>query len=116
MPQRPDDLPARELLDLSQRWGQRFDARAQHRATEAVGEHETRMHLPTRSMEPLTALPFAGEKIADPDMAQIVEMVSQGESLASAASAMGYPLVLVERELARYYARHQRFCQEWALP
>jgi hypothetical protein len=107
-----DDYPVREILELGRRWSARMDGKA-HRAVE---DHEERMHLPVRDMSPLTAIPFAGEQIPDPDLARIVELVSEGESLSSAAAALGHPLVLVERELARYYARHRRFCQEWALP
>lgn len=111
-----DDIPVREALEVGRRWGERADTNAKVRAGEAVDAHVQQMHIPKRDMSPLTCLPFAGEKIPDPDMAHIVEMVSQGDTLASAALAFGHPLVLVERELARYYARHRRFCEEWALP
>lgn len=116
-----DELAARKIME-----GAREIARGHRRlareeaegvAEEKVSDHEERMHVPTRDMSPLTAVPFPEESIPDPHLKQMVEMIErEGLSEGAAAAAMGYPLSLAHRELSRYYARHERLCQEWATP
>src|SRR5687767_13219073 len=44
---------------------------------EVVPEHERRMHVPVRDMSPLTAVPFPDEKIPDPQLKQMVELIER---------------------------------------
>jgi hypothetical protein len=49
MPQSPDDLPAREILEVGRRMGDHIDQNAVKRASEAVRDHERRHHANART-------------------------------------------------------------------
>jgi hypothetical protein len=105
----PDDLPVGHLIELGKRWGERIERHTQETVDGAVVDHEERMHLPPRRTDPVTAVPFAGERIPDMTTCQGIEFMHQGHSLETAAELLGVDALVLERAIVDYRPPYRRW-------
>jgi hypothetical protein len=77
---------------------------------DALDEHVRDYHPRPAKRGPLEAIPFADEEVPDKQMAQAIELLGRGEmTIAEVAARIDVPAPLLERSLAEYRPRWQRF-------
>lgn len=80
-----------------------------------LNDHVEEYHLPKPRTERVSAVPFAGDRIGDVELAKMVEAIeSEDASLDDIAQQFSRPKSLVFRELAAYYRRHTKWVCEYA--
>jgi hypothetical protein len=96
-----DDLPARAILAISAAAGEVME--------ELVQAHEERMHLPPRRTDPVTAVPFAGERLPDTVTCEGIELLRKGHSLDEAADFLSVEAMVLERAIYDYRPPYRRW-------
>lgn len=93
--------------------GQFARAATEHTArlvADGIEEHVETMHIPPKRTDPVQAIPFAGERIPDAELAAMIELMeTEGISLQEVASRFHHPWHLVERCMADYRPQWRRF-------
>ena len=92
----------RELADANRQ-------EMQHQAGRAVAAHEERMHLPPRRTDPVTAVPFAGERLPDTVTCEGIELLRKGHSLDEAADFLSVEAMVLERAIYDYRPPYRRW-------
>jgi len=105
----PDDLPVGHIIELSKRWGERIERHTHESVQGAVVEHEERMHLPPRRTDPVTAVPFAGERLPDTVTCEGIELLRKGHSLDEAADFLSVEAMVLERAIYDYRPPYRRW-------
>lgn len=84
----------------------------------AIHAHEERLHrLPEPRRDPIQAVPFANVRLSDTDMSEIIELAErEGIDPRHAGRRLGFPVLVVERELPNYLARHRVWIRSWDVP
>lgn len=78
----------------------------------AIEDHESRLHVPPARRGPLQAIPFPDVVLTDAQTARAREMLENGATVYEAADLVGVPVSVLERELAAFEPRWQRYLRE----
>lgn len=85
-------------------------------AREEVARHERRKHaLPPPNRAPLTAIPFADVKLADPEITRAVELLTNKRdpmTIEEVAYILECPVIVLERHLAEFRPRWRKLMFE----
>jgi hypothetical protein len=107
MPQSPDDLPAREILEVGRRMGDHIDQNAVKRASEAVRDHEQRMHAESETVAEDLDLP-TGEKLSDADLWSIYQQADREQvSYAYVCELRGISYARFQLDFADFRRRYK---------
>lgn len=85
---------------------------AEEAATDAVLEHEQRMHIPPPRRGKVTAIPYPNVQMNDSQVCGAWEMLKEGATLQEAALAFGVPDLALERCLREYQPAYRAFLDE----
>jgi hypothetical protein len=78
----------------------------------AIAEHEAQYHIPPPRRGPLKAIPFPDVSLTDIQTVRARELLESGVNLYETAEIIGVPASVIERELAAFEPRWQRYLRD----
>lgn len=105
--QSKDHWPVRAIVEICEAVSEEME--------QELSQHVEKYHLPAPQCGPLRAAPHAKDRIADVELAQMLEAVeNEGLILEELAERFGRPVSLILRELKAYQKRHLRWTDQYA--